>query len=146
MNDSERELFEVEIKDGLLKFKDSGELVDTRRWGCVGAWQAGMNFGAGIWIYVLSTRNELYIARKIKGKLHHSSFLAGEATLGAGNIVVSKGRLLSISPTSGHYKPSPENIQGMNLWLEQCGVNVGRVIWFGYTPSVFKLCSSLCVY
>ena len=38
MNDSEK-VFEVEITDGILRFKDSGELVDTRRWGCVGAWQ-----------------------------------------------------------------------------------------------------------
>ena len=146
MSENERELFEVKITNGLLQFKDSNEVVDTRRWGCAGAWQAGMNFGSGVWIFVLSTRYELYVARKIKGRLHHSSFLAGEATIAAGNIVVSKGRLLSISPTSGHYKPSPENLIAMDNWLAACGVDISKVVWFGYTPNPCKLCRSICVY
>ena len=75
-----------------------------------------MNFGSKRLDLCLVDTLRTLVARKIKGRLHHSSFLAGEATIAA-KYCCKQGRLLSISPTSGHYKPSPENLIAMDNWL-----------------------------
>ena len=41
------------------------------------------------YIFVMSPEQILYVGAKILGKFHHSSFLAGGAAIGAGNLVVS---------------------------------------------------------
>ncbi|CAA2933708.1 Hypothetical predicted protein [Olea europaea subsp. europaea] len=45
------------------------------------------------YIFVVSTSKKLYIGEKEKGIFHHSSFLAGEATLTAGRLLVEDGVL-----------------------------------------------------
>ncbi|GKA51523.1 DNA helicase [Tanacetum coccineum] len=49
------------------------------------------------WIFVTSASNRLYAGEKKKGKFHHSSFLAGGATLAAGRLDVDNGTLKVLS-------------------------------------------------
>ncbi|GFS43018.1 IQ calmodulin-binding motif family protein [Actinidia rufa] len=51
-----------------------------------------------------------YLGPKRKGSFHHSSFLAGGATLAAGRLMAECGKLKSISAYSGHYHPTDENL------------------------------------
>ncbi|CAA2984274.1 Hypothetical predicted protein, partial [Olea europaea subsp. europaea] len=45
------------------------------------------------YIFVVSISKKLYIGEKDKGIFHHSSFLAGEASLTAGRLLVEDGVL-----------------------------------------------------
>jgi len=64
---------------------------------------------------------------KQKGVFHHSSFLAGGATLAAGRLVVEDGTLKSISAYSGHYRPTDDRLQTFLSILEENGVNLDKV-------------------
>ena len=78
----ERTAYEVVVEDGKFIYKQSGELLHITR---VDKREK--------WIFVLSTSKALYVGKKMKGKFHHSSFLAGGATLAAGRLVVENGIL-----------------------------------------------------
>lgn len=112
----EREAYEVTVEDGKFIYKLSRELVDTR-YGPTSA----------KWIFVLSTSNILYVGMKHKGKFQHSSFLAGGATLSAGQLVVSDGILKAVWPHSGHYLPTEENFEAFMSFLEQHQINVQTI-------------------
>ena len=58
--------------------------------------------GMGIW--VCSPNKAFYTAGHIVSQFHHSSFLAGERVLGAGEWVVSQGLLMLVSNKTGHYQ------------------------------------------
>ncbi len=62
-------------------------------------------------------------------RVHHSSFTAGEAVAGAGELKVDKqGVLKEISDRSGHYKPGEEQTKQTLEHLEQAkGVNLNNV-------------------
>jgi hypothetical protein len=66
--------------------------------------------GKGWGIFVCSPDGKLFIHSHEAGVHHHSSFLAGGAVLAAGEIVVREGVVMVITPKSGHYQPTPENI------------------------------------
>lgn len=55
-------------------------------------------------------------------QLRHSSLVAGETVMAAGQIVVHNGRVLELSNESGHYTPSPSSLQGVMRRLAQQGV------------------------
>ncbi|XP_076913129.1 IQ domain-containing protein IQM6-like [Bidens hawaiensis] len=112
----EREAYEVTVEDGKLMYKLSGKFVDTR-----------MGPANSKWIFVLSTSNVLYVGRKQKGKFQHSSFLAGGATLSAGQLVVTDGILKAVWPHSGHYLPTEENFGAFMSFLEQHQINVQTI-------------------
>lgn len=59
------------------------------------------------WIWVLDPDGRLYVAAKIRGQFHHSSFLRGAAVMAAGNLLAEHGRLVKLTADSGHYWPSP---------------------------------------
>lgn len=107
MNIEERSWFEVEVRDGMLYWKLSGELLHTP-WSIVRVLTRGHLPQSGTWIFVLSQKQRLYVGQKIKGRLHHSSFTAGAPTNAAGNIRVTNGKLIGLKPQSGHYRPDPE--------------------------------------
>ena len=74
----------------------------------------------------MSPEHNLYVHDKITGHFHHSSFLGGAATVAAGSIVVEQGKLLELTPHSGHYQPSEEDfarrVQGrsrMLVWIRE---------------------------
>ncbi|KAK1429223.1 hypothetical protein QVD17_11429 [Tagetes erecta] len=112
----EREAYEVTVEDGKFIYKLSRELIDTR------------NGPANTkWIFVLSTSNVLYVGKKNKGKFQHSSFLAGGATLSAGQLVVTDGILKAVWPHSGHYLPTEENFDAFMSFIEQHQINVQTI-------------------
>ncbi|XP_071701392.1 IQ domain-containing protein IQM6-like [Rutidosis leptorrhynchoides] len=112
----EREAYEATLEDGKLIYKLSRQLIDTR----TGPAKAK-------WIFVLSTSNILYVGMKNKGKFQHSSFLAGGATLSAGQLVVIDGILKAVWPHSGHYLPTEENFEAFMSFLEQRHIDVQNV-------------------
>ncbi|EPS60152.1 hypothetical protein M569_14652, partial [Genlisea aurea] len=78
---NEREQYEYVVAEGKILHKLTGKMLDT------------MNPAGSKWIFVLSTDRKLYIGRKMKGSFHHSSFLAGGATLASGRVDAQNGVL-----------------------------------------------------
>lgn len=109
----EREHYEYIVVEGKIMHRQTQLLLDT-------------NNGAK-WIFVTSTCNRLYVGEKMKGKFHHSSFLAGGATLAAGRLDVENGTLKTISPYSGHYRPTEETLNSFLSFLRECGVDLDKV-------------------
>ncbi|XP_027066542.1 IQ domain-containing protein IQM6 [Coffea arabica] len=109
----ERMAYEVVIEDGKFKYKESGQLLDTR---------GGPEDAK--WIFVLSVSKVLYVGLKKKGTFQHSSFLAGGATLSAGRLVVEDGILKAVWPHSGHYLPTEENFEELMSFLKQKNVDL----------------------
>ncbi|XP_011018903.1 PREDICTED: uncharacterized protein LOC105121799 [Populus euphratica] len=109
----EREHYEYIISEGKIIHKQTGDLLDTTQ-------------GAK-WIFVMSASKRLYAGEKRKGKFHHSSFLAGGATVAAGRLMAEHGILKSISPYSGHYRPSEDSFKSFLSFLNDNGVNLDEV-------------------
>ncbi|KAI3450896.1 hypothetical protein Pfo_007561 [Paulownia fortunei] len=112
----ERKAYEIEMEDGKLFYKQTGEFLDTTK-----------EPKGSKWIFVLSTSRTLYVGKKKKGSFQHSSFLAGGATLAAGRIVAEKGVLKAVWPHSGHYRPTPENFKDFISFLQENNVDLTDV-------------------
>lgn len=112
----ERENYEYIAVEGKILHKQSGNFLDTSK-GKPGA----------KWIFVMSTSKKLYAGQKKKGIFHHSSFLAGGATLAAGRLEAEDGTLKSISPYSGHYRPTDDSLDSLLTFLEENGVDLDGV-------------------
>jgi hypothetical protein len=57
--------------------------------------------------------------------IHHSSFLAGEAVAGAGEMLINPdGTIKEITDRSGHYKPGEAQTQQVLSEMEQRGMNL----------------------
>ncbi|XWS43294.1 hypothetical protein CRYUN_Cryun16bG0090500 [Craigia yunnanensis] len=113
---TERDAFEVVVRNGKFVYKQSGKLIDT----------TGGPKDAK-WIFVLSASKTLYVGQKNKGNFQHSSFLAGGATLSAGRLVVEDGVLKAVWPHSGHYLPTEENFQEFMSFLQEQNVDLTNV-------------------
>ncbi|KAE9590053.1 hypothetical protein Lal_00037749 [Lupinus albus] len=112
----EREHYEYIVCEGKITHKHSGDVLHTKE----GSEDAK-------WIFVMSTSKKLYAGKKKKGSFHHSSFLAGGATLAAGRLEAEQGILKSISAYSGHYRPSDDSIESFLSYLKENGVQLGDV-------------------
>ncbi|KAJ0027969.1 hypothetical protein Pint_35927 [Pistacia integerrima] len=112
----EREHFEYIVVQGKIIHKQTGDLLDMNK-GPQGA----------KWIFVMSTSKRLYAGEKKKGMFHHSSFLAGGATIAAGRLVAELGILKSISAYSGHYRPTDDRLDIFLSFLKENGVNIDEV-------------------
>ncbi|XP_016483953.1 IQ domain-containing protein IQM5 [Nicotiana tabacum] len=110
----EREAYEVTLEIGKLIYKKTGSSVDT-------------NVEGTQWIFVLSTSRTLYVGQKQKGNFHHSSFLAGGASLASGRLVVSSGELEAIWSYSGHYRPTEEHFEELISFLKEHHVDLSNV-------------------
>ncbi|CAA0842945.1 IQ calmodulin-binding motif family protein [Striga hermonthica] len=110
----ERENYEYSVVGGKILHKLTGEPLDT-------------NQGSTWNIFVMSVSKRLYSAEKKRGQFHHSSFLAGGATLAAGMLVAKDGELKSISAYSGHYKPTDDSFETFLSFLEENGVDLSQV-------------------
>ncbi|XP_057804062.1 IQ domain-containing protein IQM3-like isoform X2 [Salvia miltiorrhiza] len=113
----ERECYEYIIVEGEFIHKQTGDALDTNE---------QINSGSK-WIFVMSVSNKLYAGEKKKGMFHHSSFLAGGATLAAGRLVAERGKLKSVSAYSGHYRPTDESLGIFLTFLQNSGVKLGDV-------------------
>eukprot|EP00268_Persea_americana_P025110 TRINITY_DN2445_c0_g1_i3.p1 TRINITY_DN2445_c0_g1~~TRINITY_DN2445_c0_g1_i3.p1 ORF type:complete len:315 (-),score=35.96 TRINITY_DN2445_c0_g1_i3:211-1155(-) len=112
----EREHYEYVPKDGRIIHKQTGELIDTTQ-----------GSEKGKWIFVMSTTKKLYAGQKKKGVFHHSSFLAGGATLAAGRFTAENGKLKAISAYSGHFRPTEENLNAFLSYLEENGIKLDEI-------------------
>lgn len=61
-------------------------------------------------IFVANYERQIYIHNTNNTSMNHSCFLAGGAVLAAGLMSFHDGVLRFISPESGHYKPTPQNM------------------------------------
>ncbi|CAI8596236.1 unnamed protein product [Vicia faba] len=109
----ERENYEYVVCDGKIINNQSGDFLHTKK-----------DSEDAKWIFVMSTEKKLYAGKKKKGLFHHSSFLAGGATLAAGRLEAEDGVLKSISAYSGHYRPTDETLDAFLSYLRENGVNL----------------------
>jgi hypothetical protein len=72
----------------------------------------------------MSKGGELYVGKHIAGQIHHSSFLAGDSVMGAGEIRASGGKINWISGKSGHYKPGADHLMDVLNQLAKQGYPV----------------------
>lgn len=79
------------------------------------------------WIFVADTSFRLYVGIKDSGAFQHSSFLQGSRISAAGLIKIKNGRLASLSPLSGHYRPSASNFRAFVKSLREEGVDMKHV-------------------
>ncbi|XP_047174900.1 IQ domain-containing protein IQM3-like [Vigna umbellata] len=112
----EREQYEYIVLEGKIINKQYGDALHTNE-----------NGDDAKWIFVMSTSKKLYAGKKKKGLFHHSSFLAGGATLAAGRLVAEHGILKSISAYSGHYRPKDDTLDGFLSYLKENGVKLEEV-------------------
>ncbi|KAK7345378.1 hypothetical protein VNO77_15982 [Canavalia gladiata] len=112
----EREHYEYIVCEGKIIHKQSGDFLHTKE-----------DSKDAKWIFVMSTSKKLYAGRKKKGLFHHSSFLAGGATLAAGRLEAQHGVLKSISAYSGHYRPTNDTLNAFLSYLKENGVNLDEV-------------------
>lgn len=66
--------------------------------------------GAGSGIFVMSPDGAFYSNSHKVGLFHHSSFLAGLPTAGAGEWQVDGGALKVVTHKSGHYRPDATSV------------------------------------
>nr|XP_036587412.1 IQ calmodulin-binding motif domain protein [Colletotrichum truncatum]KAF6798354.1 IQ calmodulin-binding motif domain protein [Colletotrichum truncatum] len=79
------------------------------------------------WIFVADTSFRLYVGIKSSGAFQHSSFLQGSRISAAGLIKIKNGRLSSLSPLSGHYRPPASNFRAFVKSLKEAGVDTSHV-------------------
>ncbi|KAG5980510.1 hypothetical protein E4U55_003949 [Claviceps digitariae] len=79
------------------------------------------------WIFVADTSFRLYVGIKDSGAFQHSSFLQGSRISAAGLIKIKNGRLSSLSPLSGHYRPPASNFRAFVKNLKHEGVDTSHV-------------------
>jgi len=127
-----REAYEVAVKNGLLYYKQSGTIIDTD----VRAHPA--EEGDKGYIFVISPQGTMYTGEKVRGLFQHSTFLAGGAVLGAGQIDVKNGLLLTFKPHSGHYRPTTQIFKNMVTTLEAMGVNLEECQMTNCKPDKFS--------
>uniref|UniRef100_A0A0B7JQ07 IQ calmodulin-binding motif protein n=1 Tax=Bionectria ochroleuca TaxID=29856 RepID=A0A0B7JQ07_BIOOC len=81
----------------------------------------------GTWIFVADTSFRLYVGIKASGAFQHSSFLQGSRISAAGLIKIKNGRISSLSPLSGHYRPPTSNFRAFVRSLKEAGVDMSHV-------------------
>lgn len=79
------------------------------------------------WIFVADTNFRLYVGIKASGAFQHSSFLQGSRISAAGLIKIKDGRLTSLSPLSGHYRPPASNFRAFIRSMKEAGTDVSHV-------------------
>ena len=126
----ERTQYIAEVdQDGLLRWPHQGGVLCHTQKGS----DADEHGKPIMLIYVMAPDEILYIGDKQRegevGKqpFHHSSFLSGSATIAAGSMLVRHGRLLEITPHSGHYRPSEEDFERCIALLAERGIDMGKV-------------------
>lgn len=83
-------------------------------------------------IFVLDTFGCLYCSTKIRGVLHHSSFVRGHCVKVAGGMTIRDGWLVELSPHSGHYQPGQDHVDAMTADWKAKGVDFEKVVIMPY--------------
>jgi hypothetical protein len=118
----ERKNFALHITSGTMKQKpgETEKLYDTQK-----SYTAIQGQGWGI--YVMDPNGQFYAGPHTVGRFHHSSFLAGGAIAGAGELKVRSGKLEEINNKSGHYRPGLYQVVQTLTQLDKDGVNLNAV-------------------
>ena len=82
---------------------------------------------ANTWIYVCTTKGDLYVGIKSTGGFQHSSFMHGATVESAGLLKAKNGQLTSLSPLSGHYRAGTVHFKQFTKTLEEKGVDMSAV-------------------
>ena len=128
LSPEEREEYGVDIVGGVFRWAESGDLVHT----------GGMTThfsGPGHAIWVCSAERRFYCADHVAGSFHHSSFLGGVPVMGAGEWAIDRGRLVTISNKTGHYRAGFEEMFRVMLRLSANGVDLSSVKVFWPWPT-----------
>lgn len=80
------------------------------------------------WIFVADVSFRLYVGIKDSGSFQHSSFLQGSRVSAAGSIKIKDGKLVGLSPLSGHYRPTASNFRAFMQSLREAGVDMENVV------------------
>ena len=80
----------------------------------------------GTWIYVADTVGRLYVGIKSSGSFQHASFLSGARISSAGTIGIDHGKLIYLSPLSGHYRPTTKSFRHFIANLRDQGVDTSQ--------------------
>lgn len=119
-NEQERDMFRVLISQG--KFVQNGIPIDTSE---------SISHGKkGFAAFTLNVNGELSVFQHIdhdKTGIAHSSMNKGAPVVGAGEIRIEKGKLISITDHSGHYRPSLYNTYKVLEYFKKQGIDIDGV-------------------
>lgn len=92
--------------------------------------------GPGWAIFVVDAKNTMYAASHAKGEFHHSSFLGGAPVKTAGEVVADEaGKVVIITPKSGHYRPDLDSLQPFTKHLQLSQVlHAKAIVRLGLDP------------
>ncbi len=118
MDDATRKKYNITFQGG-RGYKE-GMVFDTA--------QMSTHFSGRGWaVFVLSERDRFYSSNHVVGRMHHSSFMSGQAVKGAGEWKIIDGQIKIITAKSGHYKPTLQNFLTTLEMLQRLGVNLNSV-------------------
>ncbi|KAJ3080408.1 hypothetical protein HK102_003082 [Quaeritorhiza haematococci] len=126
MSEEEKGEHEVVVREGKIVYFQTGEPVDTPESPLSSLYNPLAT--ASKWIFVLGGNRQLYITRKNKGTIQHSSLGGYVPVIAAGSLSVTNGKINGVAPTSGHYHPKTENIDLFLGWLSRQGVETGSIV------------------
>lgn len=119
----EKETFRVFTKDGKL-VDGKGNLLDTSS-----AKSMHPGGGSGKGIYVMDKKGDIYVHTKPDFKTRHSSFTGGDSVAAAGEVEIRNGKLISIDPDSGHYRPdNPVYVKQVVERLQEMGIDTSEAV------------------
>jgi hypothetical protein len=88
----------------------------------------------GYGAFILTMDRNLYMARHQPGEnkafngFYHSSYLAGQAVMAAGSMLVEAGRIRRMRSDSGHYKPFDTNMLQVLQTLKMLGMPIHDIM------------------
>ena len=77
-------------------------------------------------IFTVDQYGTMYAAQKVSGVLHHSSLTGGHCCRFAGSITVEDGRVLKVTPHSGHYVPTQAEYDALIESWRQAGLDLSQ--------------------
>ena len=91
----------------------------------------GFAIEAGLFMYVVSPGDKLYLHEQEIGEIHHSSF-GFKKVNGAGMMFINgEGKITAIDNLSGHYEPPPGSIENVKTALVMIGYDITDIL-FGW--------------
>jgi len=115
----ERQKHEVQISNGIL-MQDGRPFITQNN--------NSVFSGEGSAIFVVAPNGRIYAGSHVLNQFHHSSFISGEAIIGAGEIVTDKkGKIIRITNQSGHYRPGSHEMLEVLETLKKKGVDLKGV-------------------
>jgi hypothetical protein len=98
--------------------------------------------GPGWGIFVMDAQGRVYVGQHRVGLFHHSSFTAGGDVAAAGEMKVTRGKLVGITAKSGHYEPNARQTRQMLDRLAGAGCPLAGVeckVWIPHPNPKIKV-------